>query len=309
VFWIWICLGLVFLVVFAVGVYGASEIVRIPYLAVPYTPKDFGLAYEEVSFQSHDGLKLTGWFLPSKEPSDTTIIIQHGLGSNAGDMLLNTICLTREGKWNLFYYNFRGHADSQGNLTSLGPLELKDMESALVFLKKGKPEAARRLAVYGHSLGAAVAIAGAARRPEIEGVAAESPFTRTRDTVTRFARVFYGIPKFPFMYLALFLASLRLRISLWGFAPIDEVGRIAPRPFFLIHAERDMRMPSCDMQALMAAAGEPKELWIAPGADHGEPWMVAKEEYERRLVKFFEKVFAVSDSSPFKEEGKVYENY
>ena len=68
------------------------------------------------------------------------------LGSNAGDMLLNTLCLAREGKWNLFYFNFRGHADSEGHFTSLGPLELKDFESALTFLKGAKPQETRRLA-------------------------------------------------------------------------------------------------------------------------------------------------------------------
>jgi fermentation-respiration switch protein FrsA (DUF1100 family) len=93
------------------------------------------------------------------------------------------------------------------------------------------------------------------------------------------------------MHLAIFLASLRLGTWLWNFSPIDEVGKIAPRPFLLIHAERDQRMPLSDIKALMAAAGEPKELWVVPGADHGEPLVVAKEEYDRRLAGFFKKVF------------------
>ena len=284
--WVWgiMALGAVF--VGAVSLYGSLEVTAIPYLAVPYTPKDFGLAWEEVSFLSHDKLKLTGWFVPALAPSEVTIIVVHGLGSNAGDMLLNTLCLTH-GPWNLFFFNFRGHADSQGHLTSLGPLELKDLESALSFVKAAKPEATRRLGIYGHSLGAAVAIVGAARHPELLAVAAESPFVRTRRTVSYFSRHFYGIPEFPVMYLALFLARLRLGVSLWNFSPIDEIGKIAPRPLFVIHAERDERMPMSDTEALMAAAGEPKELWVVPGAGHGEPWFVAKEEFDRRLSGFF----------------------
>src|ERR1019366_1053597 len=147
-------------------------------------------------------------------------------------------------------------------------------------------EASRRLGIYGHSLGAAVAIVGAARHPDIEAVVAESPFSRTSRTVKRFSEVFYGIPAFPFMSLALFLAGLRLGVKLWAFAPVEESGRIAPRPFLLIHAQRDLRMPMTDIQALMDAAGEPKALWVVPGADHGEPWTVAKDEFERRLVEF-----------------------
>ena len=289
--WIGAILCIAALGIGAIAVYSSSEITKIPYLAVPYVPKDFGLAYEDVSFQTYDHLKLTGWFLPAHSVSDVTLIILHGLGSNAGDMLLNALCLAKAGQWNLFFYNFRGHADSEGHLTSLGPLELKDLESAVAFIKGTKPQATRRLGIYGHSLGASVAIVAAAHHPEFEAVVAESAFARTRKTIAYFARLFYGIPEFPFVVLALLLVRIRLGISLWNFSPVDEIGKIAPRPIFLIHAERDQRMPTSDTNALFAAAGEPKELWVVPGADHGEPWMVAKEEYDRRMVDFFRRVF------------------
>jgi fermentation-respiration switch protein FrsA (DUF1100 family) len=283
--------GFVVLIVMSVSLYGSLEITKVPFLAVPYIPEDFGLHHEDVSFLSHDGLKLTGWFIPANSPSPVTLLVLHGLGSNAGDMLLNTLCLARRGTWNLFYFNFRGHADSQGQLTSLGPLELKDMESALAYIRQAKPEATRRLGIYGHSLGGAVAIAGAAKYPELEAVIAESPFASTRRTIARFSKLYYGIPEFPFITIAVVLAGWRMGISMRDFSPLREIGKIAPRPLLLIHAERDLRMPYDDTQALFKAAGEPKDLWVVPGADHGEPWMVAKEEFEVRLVEFFRKVF------------------
>src|ERR1039458_6956975 len=101
---IWI-LGVALVLLAVISLYAASEIVRIPYLAVPYRPKDFGLSCEEVSFSSYDGLRLTGWFVAAQKPSPVTLIIMHGLGSNAGDMLLNTRRLAEEGKQNLFYFN------------------------------------------------------------------------------------------------------------------------------------------------------------------------------------------------------------
>src|SRR5262245_7440246 len=97
--WLWVIFAAAALFVLAVSLYGASEIGRIPYLATPYLPKDFSIPYEDVSFPSHDGLKLTGWFVPARTPSDQTILVLHGLGSNAGDMLLNTLCLAGVGKW------------------------------------------------------------------------------------------------------------------------------------------------------------------------------------------------------------------
>jgi len=274
--------------------YGSLETTRIAYLPIPFFPEDFGWTYEKVKFKSTDGLTLTGWFVPADSASEFTIVIQHGLGSNAGDMLSNTACLRNGGKWNLFYYNFRGHGDSQGQRTSLGPLELRDMESALRWLQDHKSQETRRLAVYGHSLGAAVAIVGASRHPEIEGVVAESPFAFISNTVRHFAWTFYRIPYFPFVPLSLFFTSLRLRMPIGDFAPAQSIGKISPRPVFLIAAEKDRRMPMSDAKILWEKARDPKEQWIAPDAGHGEPWIMYREEYEKRLVRFFEKVFSSS---------------
>jgi uncharacterized protein len=279
----------VLVVVFFISLYASLEITKIPFFAVPYTPKDYGWSYEDVSFRTQDGLTLKGWFVPAGGgPSPVTLIIHHGLGSNAGDKLENTACLQRTGKWNLFYFDMRGHGASEGEYNSLGPLELRDLESAIAYLREHKPAAARHLGIYGHSLGAAVAIIGAARHPELEAVAAESSFARASRTVVHFAKIFYGIPEVPFMKIALVLARWRLGVPVGQFDPVAEIGRISPRPIFLIHGERDRRIPRRELYALWKAAKSPKKLWIVRGADHGDTWMIAKEEYERRLVKFFE---------------------
>ncbi|MFH1641099.1 MAG: alpha/beta hydrolase [Candidatus Omnitrophota bacterium] len=34
-------------------------------------------------------------------------------------------------------------------------------------------------------------------------------------------------------------------------------------------------------------AGEPRELWIIPKADHGEGYKVYSEEYRRKIIEFF----------------------
>jgi uncharacterized protein len=273
-----------------VSVYGSLEITRIPYLAVPFTPRDMKWPYEEITFLSHDGLRLKGWFVPAPHPSSATLFILHGKGSNAGDMLQQTAAL-RQGNWNLFYFNFRGHGGSEGTYSSIGPLELKDFESAIAYLKSSHPASCRRIAAFGHSLGAAVALVGAARHPEILGVAAESSFRHVDRTIRRFAWLFYHIPSLS-MTLAMLITSFRLGVPIGRFAPVRSIGKIAPRPVLLIQGEQDVRVPMSDAKALFKAAHEPKELWVVPGADHGKPWEVAKEAYETKLTAFFRKVFS-----------------
>jgi uncharacterized protein len=294
---VWIAIAALVALILVVSYYGSTQITSVPYFAVPYTPQDFSWPHEQVTFSSHDGLRLSGWFIPAKLPSSDTIIIQHGVGSNHGDMLANTACLYEAGRWNLFYFNFRGHGDSEGRVTSLGPLELEDLSSALEFLSKNKAAQTRRLAIYGHSLGAAVAIVGTARFKQLLAVAAESPFASISKTVRRFGKMYHGIPYFPFVPLAVLFASWRLRLKLGGFNPVEAIGKISPRPIYLIQGGRDLRTPMEDFEQLWQAAKEPKEKWVVVEADHGDPWIIDRAGYEQRLVQFFERAFGSKEKT------------
>ena len=70
-------------------------------------------------------------------------------------------------------------------------------------------------------------------------------------------------------------------------APKDVIGRIAPRPVFILGGDLDELVPKFMALQLYAAAGDPKELWIVPGAHHVDYGRVAEEEYRRRVVDFF----------------------
>jgi hypothetical protein len=67
----------------------------------------------------------------------------------------------------------------------------------------------------------------------------------------------------------------------------DIVGRIAPRPVFLIWATHGV-----DTEALSPgfyrAAGEPKTLWEVPEAKHTQAIRARPAEYERRVVGFLD---------------------
>lgn len=276
---------------FFVALYGAREITRIPVLPVPATPKEFKLDYESWRVPTSRGLTLNLWWVPAKSRTEKTVLILHGVGSNAGDMLPSTAFLRRDGGWNLAYLDFRGHGLSEGRWTSLGALELDDARAALSALREKKPEETRQLALYGHSMGGAVAIVAAAQDPHVAGVVVENTFADIRRTIRRFAWMFYRIPEFPFLPLALGLARWRTGAPVGEFRPVDWIGQISPRPLLLLHGELDRRMPKTDVRALWDAAGEPKELWTIPQAGHGDAWLVMKDDYEKRLTEFYRRVF------------------
>jgi fermentation-respiration switch protein FrsA (DUF1100 family) len=60
----------------------------------------------------------------------------------------------------------------------------------------------------------------------------------------------------------------------------------------LIHGERDPYVSTAAVEGLFAAAGEPKELWIVPEADHRQVDKLQPDEYLGRVIGFFDRYLA-----------------
>jgi uncharacterized protein len=67
------------------------------------------------------------------------------------------------------------------------------------------------------------------------------------------------------------------------------IAKISPVPILIITGEGDKLISAETGQKLFAAAGEPKELWIIPGADHGGPFVSAGSIYGAKVGEFFDK--------------------
>ena len=74
-----------------------------------------------------------------------------------------------------------------------------------------------------------------------------------------------------------------------GYEPIDYVGKIAPRPLFIMHGTKDRVVDPRAAKRLYDAAGEPRELWMIDGAYHYEAMQELADEVHPRLLSFFEK--------------------
>ena len=69
----------------------------------------------------------------------------------------------------------------------------------------------------------------------------------------------------------------------------DRIGEIAPRAVFLIHADPGMGGEVERQPKYYAAASEPKQLWKVPGAEHTGGLKAQPQEYERRVVDFYDR--------------------
>jgi fermentation-respiration switch protein FrsA (DUF1100 family) len=69
---------------------------------------------------------------------------------------------------------------------------------------------------------------------------------------------------------------------------VDRIGLIAPRPVLLIYADPGQGGESVRQPKYYAAAGEPKQIWKVPGAEHTGGIDALPQDYERRIVGFLD---------------------
>lgn len=281
-------------VVLAVAVYalcwwGAGIILHPPTMSPMWIfPEQFGLRYEKIAFKTRDGLELRGWFIPSTTGDARTLLMCHGWGDNKGELLKQTYFLNENGGFNLMYFDFRSHGESEGEITTIGGLETIDFDAAIEWLRKAKPEFAGSVGVFGLSMGAAVAVASLPKHPDLRCAVVESPFSDYRTVIRRWGWNNLKVPYYPLV--ALTLRILRSRVNdpeIDRFNPVEAAPKIAPRPLLVIGGEYDRLMTPEDVKKVFDAAREPKQLWMVPGAWHAKCREAAGMEYDTRVIGFF----------------------
>jgi fermentation-respiration switch protein FrsA (DUF1100 family) len=254
------------------------------------TPRDLGIAeWEEVRFPTPDGLELASWFLPPGAEGDgATLIFLHGARNNREEMLAQAAMLHRHG-YGALLPDMRGHGESEGTLSTLGYAEVEDLRGAMAYLQTRPEVNGERIGVVGHSMGGAVAIRGAARIPEIRVVVAQSAYTSVEDNVATGVRAFMRLPPFLFARVVIWFGERETGLYIRQVRPIDDVAHIAPRAILIVQGELDPAVPPENGIRLYEAAGQPKALYLVPGAGHGGFMRVQPREFERRVVGFLDR--------------------
>jgi fermentation-respiration switch protein FrsA (DUF1100 family) len=253
-------------------------------------PSDYSAEYEPVSFATGDGITLKGWLIKPlrRRIHAPGLIFCHGVGANKSDFTEIAVSLSRRGYFVLLF-DFRAHGESGGSRTSLGYHEQKDIAAARAFLSTRPEVDQKRVGIYGFSMGGAAAILTAARHGGFSAIVVDSAFSSLRDQARDAITGFYHLPSFPFLHLSLLGYELYFQTRVKNVSPVSVIGRIAPVPILIIAGEGDRLIPAENGRRLFAAAGDPKELWLIPGADHGGTLAAAGRAYEKKVGEFFDR--------------------
>lgn len=255
----------------------------------PDIPQNYAMPGQEVSFASRDGLRLGGWWIPA-EPARGTVILCSGQNGSIDKDIPQARPLHAAG-FSVLMFDFRAHGRSEGEQVTLGALEQADLFGALDYLQA--EHGTSRAGVLAFSMGAGVALMVAAQDQRIVALVVDGAYTRLARILAGWFQVrgFPGVLAQGLARLVLVAASLRAQYQLFRANPLDLAARIRV-PVLFIHGERDPFVSSAEITQLAGQVGGPVEVWRVLDAGHREAYKNHPDDYDRRVVDWFERYLA-----------------
>ncbi len=240
-------------------------------------PENLGAAYEDVSFTTGDGLKLVGWYVPSKNGA-AVISFPGRKGPQKPARLL-----ARHG-YGVLLFDRRGEGESEGDPNLFGWQGTRDIEAAVAFLRARPEVDDDRIGGLGLSVGGEMMLQEAAESDDVQAVVSEGAGIRSVREAVHVDGAEKAIVSWIFGVSTVGTAVFTSNLPPRGLT--DLSGEIT-EPVLFIHATPGQGGETLTEDYYEAAKG-PKEYWAAPGG-HTGAIDAAPEEYERRVVGFFDR--------------------
>jgi uncharacterized protein len=238
---------------------------------------DLGAPHEDVSFTTSDGLRLQGWYIPSRNRAAVIAFPGRAASQERAKML------ARHG-YGVLLFDRRGEGESDGDPNIFGWQGDRDVHAAVAFLQRRADVDPERIGGIGLSVGGEMMIEAAAESDALKAIVSEGASARSvRDVIAN------GDGWQPVIgnsvataATALFTDNLPPR-TLKSLVP--EIDGAA----FFVYGEHGQPVEEPANSGFYAEAGQPKEIWEVPGSGHMGGAKAQPEEYERRIVAFFDR--------------------
>ena len=213
---------------------------------------------QDTTYQG-DGVSLKGWYCRTDVGRRGTLIYLHGIADNRTSVAGIVERFRRRG-FDVVAYDSRAHGESDGDICTYGFYEKRDLSLVLDALEDGP------IVVVGTSLGAAVAVQGAAVDSRISAVIAAEIFSDLRTIAAERAPFFFTAAA---IEEAIRLAERRGRFQIQAVSPSLAASKVKA-PVLVIHGAADRDTPPDHSRRVFEALPGAKRLILVPAAGHNE---------------------------------------
>lgn len=265
----------------------ALQFVEVPRIVLDITPADYGVTnYENVEFVTQDNLTIRGWYIAPNRDDGATIIFLHGHGGHLRDLMPEAKFFTDMG-YGAILFDLRGHGTSDDAPVTMGINEVMDVQAAFDFLLTQAEVNPERIALYGNSMGAAVALLSAEQISAIRVVIADAPYSNIYNALVDGIPQQTGIPALFFPDIIIGISTYLSGSDFYLASPLDAIANLQ-QPVLFIHGTNDGQIPYSHSQALYDAANEPKQFYLVDGAGHTNNYEYDVTHYEAIVIPFLE---------------------
>lgn len=217
-----------------------------------------------LKLKSRDGVEISAVYLANPQ-AKYTILFSHGNAEDLGTLTPELEDLRALG-FSIFAYDYHGYGTSGGQASEQNAYE--DIDAAYNYLTHVLKVPSDLIIAHGRSLGGAVAIDLASRKP-LGGLVVESSFVSAFRVVT-------GYRIFPFD----------------KFRNVDKIKQVRC-PVMIIHGRQDEVIPFWHGERLFQLANQPKVNFWVEGAGHNNLKVIAGSQYLKTLQAFRDRLAAV----------------
>jgi fermentation-respiration switch protein FrsA (DUF1100 family) len=270
------------LVVYWVVLPVAAAIVATERPRDPVVQVDLGRPHEDVRLMTRDGLELSAWFVPSLN-GGTIVTFPRAWTVEQARMLVGN-------GYGVLMVDPRGYGDSEGDPNAYGWGSAADIDAAVAWLRRRDDVRRRFIGGLGLSMGGEEMIEAAARNPRLKAVVSEGAGIRSvREALLRRGPNAVELAlRFP--------QDLVQTVAVWLLGddtvppPLARAAaQISPRAVFFIYGEDGQQVEKDMNPVYYDAAFPPKAIWEVPGSGHTGGIEAQPEEYERRVIGFFDR--------------------
>ena len=249
-----------------------TRMIFFPHADISSTPASVGIPYKDVWLAAGNG-QVHGWWIDNRSTLDEQIpvvLFFHGNGSTLGDSVSRIQQFSNWG-YSTLAIDYRGYGRSSGPFPNEQRV-YEDAEAAWRYLVEQQQIPAEKIAVYGHSIGGAIAINLVADYPNAAALMVEGSFTSMRDMVT-YAK---SLPLIPVDQL---LSQ--------KFESLEKVKSLKV-PALYIHGTADDVIPAAMSDRLYQATPGDKSYLLIEGAGHSGLPGVDSDRYTSTVRGFIE---------------------
>jgi fermentation-respiration switch protein FrsA (DUF1100 family) len=251
--------------------------------ARPVRDTDLGRPKQDVTLVTRDGVRLSAWYVPSKNGATIVTFPREWTVPQARMLVKNG--------YGVLMVDPRGYGESEGDPNAYGWGSTRDIDAAVAWLRRRPEVKRRRIGGLGLSMGGEQMLEDAARNRGLKAVVSEgagirsvreAPLEKDESVLERVLTYPQDLVQTASVWL---LGGDAVPMSLKNASLL-----IAPRAVMFIYGEDGQAAEKAVNPTYYESAFPPKTIWEVPGAGHTEGIQTQPEDYQWRVLDFFDRV-------------------